>query len=203
MSNASFEEREHARDQEMVRTVHNTARYFTEKRQVAWVALVFTLLWGVYGYLKMPKAKDPLIEVRVAVAACTWPGAEAQKIEQLVVRLLGRPDELVELQLERRRVAVLRALDEEDHQERDDGGAGVDDELPGVREAEQRPRQSPDGDGPRGEPERRGLPGRASRRLREPAEPALRMDRHAQGEAASVPSRRVRRFPSGEFGHPS
>ncbi|WP_241759469.1 efflux RND transporter permease subunit [Pyxidicoccus parkwayensis] len=82
----SHEAKERARDEEMVQKTHNTARYFTEQRQVAWVFLLFTLVWGVYGYLKMPKAKDPVIAVRVAVATCIWPGAEAEKIEQLVTR---------------------------------------------------------------------------------------------------------------------
>jgi multidrug efflux pump subunit AcrB len=51
---------------------------------VAWVFLVFTILWGIYGYTKMPKAKDPLIEVRVALATCQWPGASAERVERLV-----------------------------------------------------------------------------------------------------------------------
>jgi multidrug efflux pump subunit AcrB len=79
-------EREHAHDAELVAKTHNTARYFTENRQVAWVALLFVVSWGVYGYLRMPKAKDPTIEVRVAVATCQWPGADSEKIEQLVTR---------------------------------------------------------------------------------------------------------------------
>jgi multidrug efflux pump subunit AcrB len=83
---ASHEEKELARDRELVAKERNTARYFTENLHVAWVALVFTLLWGVYGYVGMPKAKDPIIEVRIAVASCAWPGAEAVKIEQLVTR---------------------------------------------------------------------------------------------------------------------
>jgi multidrug efflux pump subunit AcrB len=74
----------HASDRDRVRTERNTARYFTETRHVAWVLLVGTILWGVYGYLKMPKAKDPLIPVRQAVALCNWPGASAEKIEELV-----------------------------------------------------------------------------------------------------------------------
>ena len=56
--------------------------------------------------------------------------------------LLGR-HQLVELEVHRERVLVLRPLDEEDHQERDDRGAGVDDELPGVRVAEERARRGP------------------------------------------------------------
>lgn len=73
-------------DRALVARTHNTARYFTEVRHVAWVALVFTIAWGIYGYVKMPKAKDPTIDVRVAVATCQWPGADAEKIEQLVTR---------------------------------------------------------------------------------------------------------------------
>ncbi|TSC34038.1 efflux RND transporter permease subunit [Corallococcus sp. Z5C101001] len=85
-AHASHAAKERARDEALVNGKHNTARYFTETRHVAWVALVFTLVWGVYGYLQMPKAKDPAIAVRVAVATCLWPGAEAEKIEQLVTR---------------------------------------------------------------------------------------------------------------------
>ncbi|AKF85942.1 hypothetical protein MFUL124B02_19280 [Myxococcus fulvus 124B02] len=86
MTPEQAEQAERERDEALVRHKHNTARYFTEKRQVAWVFLAFTLVWGVYGYFKMPKAKDPVIAVRVAVATCLWPGAEAEKIEQLVTR---------------------------------------------------------------------------------------------------------------------
>ena len=41
------------------------------------------------------------------------------------------------------RVAVLALLDQEHHQEGDDGGTGVDDELPGVAEVEDRPAGRP------------------------------------------------------------
>jgi len=77
---------ERARDRDLVANKHNTARFFTENRHIAWVALAATIAWGAYGYARMPKAKDPTIEVRAAVASCTWPGAEAEKVEQLVTR---------------------------------------------------------------------------------------------------------------------
>jgi len=64
----------------------NVARFFVENRQIAWVALVATLLWGVYGYMNMPKRKDPDIPVRIAVAICPWPGIPSDKVEQLVTR---------------------------------------------------------------------------------------------------------------------
>jgi multidrug efflux pump subunit AcrB len=74
------------RDEDIVRDTHNTARFFTETRHVAWVLLVFTLFWGVYGYLSMPQRKDPDIPVRAAAVLAYWPGAGADKIEQLVTR---------------------------------------------------------------------------------------------------------------------
>src|SRR5262249_3540134 len=80
------DERELARDREIVARAHNTARYLTDVAQVAWVALAFTILWGIYGYLQMPKVPEPVLEVRVVVATAAWPGAEAEKVEQLVTR---------------------------------------------------------------------------------------------------------------------
>jgi multidrug efflux pump subunit AcrB len=73
-------------DDEAVRTTHNTARFFTETRHVSWVFLAFTVAWGVYGYLSMPQRKDPDIPIRDAMVVCPWPGASAERIEQLVTR---------------------------------------------------------------------------------------------------------------------
>jgi len=76
----------HKTDAELVQTTHNTARFFTEHRQVAFVLLIATFAWGWYGYMGMPKRKDPNIPVRVAIAQCPWPGANAEQIEQLITR---------------------------------------------------------------------------------------------------------------------
>lgn len=73
-------------DAERIRTTRNTARYFTESRHVAWVVLVATIIWGLLSYAWMPKRKDPEIPVRVAAAIVAWPGAAAEKLEQLVTR---------------------------------------------------------------------------------------------------------------------
>jgi multidrug efflux pump len=73
-------------DNQLVETVHNTARYFTENRHVAWMVLLGTIAWGCFGYLKMPKRKDPEIQVRVAAAIAAWPGASAEKIEEQITR---------------------------------------------------------------------------------------------------------------------
>src|SRR5882757_3438084 len=76
----------HQSDTELIQHTHNTARYFVEHPQIAWAALVGVIGWGVYGYLTMPQRKDPEIPVRVAVAACQWPGATAQQVEQLITK---------------------------------------------------------------------------------------------------------------------
>jgi multidrug efflux pump subunit AcrB len=73
-------------DVDRIATTHNTARYFTENRHVAWIALVATVVWGILSYVAMPKRKDPEIPVRVAAAIVAWPGASAEKIEQLVTQ---------------------------------------------------------------------------------------------------------------------
>lgn len=73
-------------EERLIATGRNTARYFTENRHVAWVALVATLLWGAYSYWQMPKRKDPELPIRLAVVVCQWPGASAERIEQLVTR---------------------------------------------------------------------------------------------------------------------
>jgi multidrug efflux pump subunit AcrB len=77
---------ERARDDAIVRSEKNTARFFTEHRHVAWVALLFTIVWGVLGYLRMPKKKDPTFDPPVAVVTCVWPGARADQIEDLITR---------------------------------------------------------------------------------------------------------------------
>src|SRR5580693_3431213 len=76
----------HQTDQERIQRTQNIPRFFVEHRQIAWAALVGVIAWGISGYCSMPQRKDPDIPVRVAVAACQWPGATAQEVEQLVTR---------------------------------------------------------------------------------------------------------------------
>src|SRR5664279_1447854 len=71
---------------EKISAAGKTARYFTSNWQVSLVLLLATLAWGIWGYTKLPKAKDPFVPVRIAVATCAWPGTSAEKIEQLVTR---------------------------------------------------------------------------------------------------------------------
>lgn len=71
-------------DSEIIQHTHNTARFFVETRQISWVMLIATILWGIYGYFNMPQRKDPDIPMRVAVALTPWPGSSAERVEQLV-----------------------------------------------------------------------------------------------------------------------
>src|SRR5258708_1119172 len=65
-------------------------------------------------------------------------------IDEIVTRRVVGADKFVQLQVERLGVSILRVLDEKDHKESNDGGAGVNDELPGVRKMEERAACSPD-----------------------------------------------------------
>jgi multidrug efflux pump subunit AcrB len=76
----------HKSEAQYIEHTHNTARFFTEHREVSLVLLLAVCVWGWYGFMHMPKRKDPSIPVRVAVASTAWPGATAQEVEQLVSR---------------------------------------------------------------------------------------------------------------------
>ena len=73
-------------DNEIINKTHNTARFFVEVRQISWVLLIGALLWGFFSYFSMPQRKDPEVAVRQAVAITPWPGASADKVEQLVTK---------------------------------------------------------------------------------------------------------------------
>src|SRR5215469_3800112 len=78
----------HRSDDELIRSTRNLARFCVEKRAVSWVFLAAVLAWGLLGYARMPKRKDPDVPIRQAVAICPWPGVKAQKVEQMVTRKL-------------------------------------------------------------------------------------------------------------------
>lgn len=64
----------------------NLARIFVERRHIAWVALVATLVWGTVAFLRLPQRKDPEVVIKTAVITATWPGATAEDVEELVTR---------------------------------------------------------------------------------------------------------------------
>src|SRR5246500_5458071 len=73
-------------NEQSVRKIHNLARFFTEQKHVAWVALGVALLWGIYGLKTMPQRKDPDIPVRQALIIVPWQGTSAAEVEQLVTK---------------------------------------------------------------------------------------------------------------------
>ncbi|PKN09125.1 MAG: AcrB/AcrD/AcrF family protein [Deltaproteobacteria bacterium HGW-Deltaproteobacteria-8] len=78
----------HGKDEKVLLEKHNTARFFVENRQIALVLLLAVFIWGAVSYFRMPQRKDPDIPMRVAAVTCTWPGASAEKVEDLVTRRL-------------------------------------------------------------------------------------------------------------------
>jgi hypothetical protein len=65
--------------------------------------------------------------------------------DELVLRI-GSPNDFVEFRLHGGAVAVLRVLNDEDHKESDDRGAGIDHELPCFGKPEKWPGSSPEYD---------------------------------------------------------
>src|SRR5690606_16108883 len=80
-------------------------------------------------------------------------------VDQAVAGRFGAGDELVELQLDGFGILVLRLLDDKHHQESDDGGAGIDDQLPGVGKREQRAAYGPKQDDEESDDESPGAAG--------------------------------------------
>ena len=64
----------------------NTARFCVENPHITWVLLIGTILWGLYGYTHMPQRKDPDIPLKAAMVETPWPGASAEKVEELVTK---------------------------------------------------------------------------------------------------------------------
>src|SRR5688500_10226488 len=92
------------------------------------------------------------------------------EIHHAVVGTARRPDQFIELEVHGLGVAVLRVLDQEHHQERDDRGARIDHELPRVAETKQRTGDGPRGDSQQRERKAQRSPGETRRRLRKAGE---------------------------------
>ena len=73
-------------DKKTGRGTFNISRFFVENKQLSWVLLIATCLWGIFSYTSMPQRKDPEILVRKAVAITPWVGAGSEKVEQLVTK---------------------------------------------------------------------------------------------------------------------
>src|SRR5262245_13915334 len=76
----------HGKEEELITKTHNTARFCVENPQITWVLLIGTIIWGVYGYTHMHQRKNHDVPPKQALVITPWPGASAEKIEQLVTR---------------------------------------------------------------------------------------------------------------------
>ena len=66
------------------------ARYFVEHRSVAWMFLIAVLVWGWASFGQLPQQEDPTIPIRKALVVTVFPGATADKVENLVTKPLER-----------------------------------------------------------------------------------------------------------------
>ena len=73
-------------DRDRIANDRNIPRFCVENRQITWVLMAGVILWGIYGYIQMPKRKDPKFGATRAAVVCPWPGVSADKIEQLVTK---------------------------------------------------------------------------------------------------------------------
>lgn len=77
-----------APDPKSVDSIHNLSRFSVENPHITWVLLIGTLVWGLYGYFKMPQRKDPDVPAKQAMVVTPWPGASAERVEELVTRTI-------------------------------------------------------------------------------------------------------------------
>jgi multidrug efflux pump subunit AcrB len=69
---------------------NNPSKFSVENPHITWVLLIGTLIWGIYGYFKMPQRKDPDIPVKAALVETHWPGASAERVEELVTKRIEK-----------------------------------------------------------------------------------------------------------------
>ena len=79
----------------------------------------------------------------VAVQHLNFLLGEVLDVDEPVARTLQRRHDLVELELQRKRILVLRTLNQKDDQERHDRRASIDCQLPCIREAKPRAADGP------------------------------------------------------------
>ncbi|NRA98069.1 MAG: efflux RND transporter permease subunit, partial [Planctomycetes bacterium] len=77
----------------------NLTRSAIQRDRVTWVALAVIAIAGLFTYLDMPRAEDPGFTVRTAVVVTRFPGASAERVEQLVTdKLEKKIQEMPELE---------------------------------------------------------------------------------------------------------
>ena len=59
-------------------------------RAIVVAGVVILMVWGVFAFLTMPRREDPQYTVRTALVYTEWPGAPAEKVEELVTEKLEK-----------------------------------------------------------------------------------------------------------------
>ncbi|MFT7643295.1 MAG: multidrug efflux pump subunit AcrB [Pirellulaceae bacterium] len=62
----------------------NLAAFAIKYRPIVLTFSALLMLWGVYSYFTMPRREDPEYTVRTCAVTTVWPGAPAEKVEQLI-----------------------------------------------------------------------------------------------------------------------
>jgi multidrug efflux pump subunit AcrB len=100
------------------------AQFFVAHREVGWLAMVATLLWGWFACQSLPQQEDPTFPRHDALVVTVFPGASPGQVEQLVTdkleAKLAEQDAVAELRSQSRaNVSVISVM------LRSDDAAGV------------------------------------------------------------------------------
>ena len=66
------------------------AQFCVEHREVSWLALIAVLVWGGIAYTGLGQQEDSTIPQHTAMLVTQFPGATAEKVEQLVSKPIER-----------------------------------------------------------------------------------------------------------------
>ena len=68
----------------------NLPRLAIEKKAISTAFMILLMIWGLIVLANISRREDPKIVMRSAMLITLWPGAEAEKVEQLVTRPLEK-----------------------------------------------------------------------------------------------------------------
>jgi len=64
----------------------NLSDFAVKHRPIVITLVTLLMSWGVYSFFTMPRREDPEYTVRTCVVTTVWPGASAQKVEELITK---------------------------------------------------------------------------------------------------------------------
>ncbi|MCA8995693.1 MAG: efflux RND transporter permease subunit [Planctomycetaceae bacterium] len=74
----------------------NLPRFAIRFRPIVVTLVTLLMFWGVVSYLTMPRREDPEYTVRTCAVITRWPGAPAQKVEELITDKLEEAIDSIE-----------------------------------------------------------------------------------------------------------